>query len=170
MKKQKGSKNRDNARVKVARLEEHITNQRKDFQKKLALQIVKQYQVIGIEDLDLKGIAKFLRNAKNINDTGWNSFAIKTRIKIKKASIQEALIFSFNLFRLNYLAFLLASILAFLFLAASISASVILSIITLFPFIISSDILSISLFLYIIFLLMSNNTLHVLQALFCLNK
>ena len=74
MKKQKGSKNRNKARIKVARLEEHIANQRKDFQEKLALQIVKQYQVIGIEDLDLKGIAKFLRNAKNINDTGWRNF------------------------------------------------------------------------------------------------
>ena len=81
MKKQKGSKNRDKARIKVARLEEHIANQRKDFQEKLALQIVKQYQVIGIEDLDLKGIAKFLRNAKNINDTGWNSFVSKLERK-----------------------------------------------------------------------------------------
>ena len=81
MKKQKGSKNRDKARVKVARLEEHIANQRKDFQEKLILQIVKQYQVIGIEDLDLKGIAKFLRNAKNINNTGWNSFVLKLERK-----------------------------------------------------------------------------------------
>lgn len=74
MKKQKGSKNRNKARVKVARLEEHIANQRKDFQEKLALELVKQYQVIGLEDLDLKGIARFLRNAKNINDTGWRNF------------------------------------------------------------------------------------------------
>lgn len=81
MKKQKNSKNRDKARVKIARLEEHIANQRKDFQEKLVLQIVKQYQVIGIEDLDLKGIAKFLRNAKNINDTGWNSFVLKLERK-----------------------------------------------------------------------------------------
>lgn len=81
MKKQKGSENRDKARVKVARLEEHIANQRKDFQEKLALELVKQYQIIGLEDLDLKGIAKFLRNAKNINDTGWNSFVSKLERK-----------------------------------------------------------------------------------------
>jgi transposase len=37
MKKQKNSKNRDKARVKVARLEEHIANQRKNFQENLAL-------------------------------------------------------------------------------------------------------------------------------------
>lgn len=74
MKKQKDSKNRNKARIKVARLEEHIANQRKDFQEKLTLKLVKEYEVIGLEDLNLKGIAKFLRNAKNINDSAWNGF------------------------------------------------------------------------------------------------
>lgn len=74
MKKQKDSRNRTKARIKVARLEEHIANQRKDFQEKLALELVKLHQVIGLEDLDLKEIAKFLRNAKNVNDTGWRNF------------------------------------------------------------------------------------------------
>lgn len=81
MKKQKDSKNRNKARIKVARLEERIANQRKCFQEKLALELVKRYQVIGLEDLDLKGIAKFLRNAKNINDTGWNNFVSKLERK-----------------------------------------------------------------------------------------
>lgn len=74
MKKQKDSKNRNKARLKVARLEEHIANQRKDFQEKLTLELVKTYEVIGLEDLNLKGIAKFLRNAKNINDSAWGNF------------------------------------------------------------------------------------------------
>ena len=74
MKKQKDSKNRNKARIKVARLEEHIANQRKDFQEKLALELLKTYEVISLEDLDLKGIAKFLRNAKNINDSAWGNF------------------------------------------------------------------------------------------------
>ena len=89
MKKQKDSKNRNKVRVKVARLEEHIANQRKDFQEKLALRLVKQYQVIGIEDLDLKGIARFLRNAKNINDTSWNSFVLKLE---RKAAIYNSVV------------------------------------------------------------------------------
>lgn len=81
MKKQKESKNRNKARIKVARLEEHIANQRKDFQEKLTLQLVKDFAIIGIEDLNLKGIAKFLRNAKNINDSAWNSFVSKLERK-----------------------------------------------------------------------------------------
>ena len=76
MKKQKDSKNRNKARIKVARLEEHIANQRKDFQEKLALELLKSYKIIGLEDLDLKGIAKFLRNAKNINDSAWSQFVL----------------------------------------------------------------------------------------------
>ena len=74
MKKQKDGKNRNKARIKVARLEEHIANQRKDFQEKLALELLKTYEIIGLEDLDLKGIAKFLRNSKNINDSAWGNF------------------------------------------------------------------------------------------------
>jgi len=81
MKKQKDSKNRNKARIKVARLEEYIANQRKYFQEKLALELVKTYEVIGLEDLNLKGIAKFLRNAKNINDTSWNNFVMKLERK-----------------------------------------------------------------------------------------
>ena len=36
--------------------------------------MLKSYEVIGLEDLDLKGIARFLRNAKNINDSAWGNF------------------------------------------------------------------------------------------------
>lgn len=74
MKKQKDSRNRNKARIKVARLEEHIANQRKDFQEKLTLELVKRYEIIGLEDLNLKGIARFLKNAKNINDSAWGNF------------------------------------------------------------------------------------------------
>ena len=84
MKKQKDGRNRNKARIKVARLEEHIANQRKDFQEKLALELVRRYRVIGLEDLDLGGIAKFLRNAKNVNDTGWRSFVSILEKKAKR--------------------------------------------------------------------------------------
>jgi len=42
---------------------------------------VKKFQVIGIEDLDLKGISRFLRNAKNVGDTSWRNFT--TRLERK---------------------------------------------------------------------------------------
>ena len=80
-KKQKGSKNRNKARIKLARLEEHIANSRKDWIEKESLRLVKSYEKIVVEDLNLKGISKFLRNAKNMNDTSWGMFVSRLQAK-----------------------------------------------------------------------------------------
>ena len=73
-KKKKGSSNYEKQRIKVAKVERHIANQRRDFQEKESLRLVREYETIGIEDLNLQGISKFLPNAKNINDVGWCNF------------------------------------------------------------------------------------------------
>jgi len=44
--KTKGSSNRNKARIKVARLYEHITNQRKDFLQKLSTKIIRNNDII----------------------------------------------------------------------------------------------------------------------------
>ncbi len=72
--KTKGSKNYEKARIKVARLEKHIADSRKWWIENESLRLVKNYSIIGIEDLNLQGIAKFLQNAKNINDCGYGIF------------------------------------------------------------------------------------------------
>lgn len=84
--KQKGSNNRNKARIKVARLEEHIANSRKDWIEKETLRLVKSYKRIVVEDLNLKGISKFLRNAKNMNDTSWATFVSRLQTKGKEYS------------------------------------------------------------------------------------
>ena len=48
--KSKGGSNRNKARIKVARLHEHIVNQRKDFLQKLSTEIIRDNDVICIED------------------------------------------------------------------------------------------------------------------------
>ena len=75
--KQKGSKNREKARIKLARFEKHISDSRKDYIEKETLRLVKTYDVIGIEDLNLQGMMKFSHNAKNYVDTSWYAFAQK---------------------------------------------------------------------------------------------
>ena len=77
------SKNREKARVKLARLEEHIANSRKDWIEKESLRLVKSYNKVVVEDLNLKGISKFLRNAKNMNDTSWATFVLRLQAKGK---------------------------------------------------------------------------------------
>lgn len=72
--KKRGSSNYEKQRIKVAKVERHIANQRRDFQEKESLRLVRNYEVICIEDLNLQGISKFLPNAKNINDVGWYNF------------------------------------------------------------------------------------------------
>ena len=76
-KKQKGSKNREKARVKVARLEQHIADSRKDWIEKETLRLVRNYNVIGIEDLATKGLLRASKNARNYVDTSWGTFTTK---------------------------------------------------------------------------------------------
>ena len=63
--KQVGSNNREKARVKVARMEHYIAECRNDWIEKETKRLVSSYQLIGIEDLNLKGMMRFSRNVKN---------------------------------------------------------------------------------------------------------
>lgn len=80
-KKTKGSANYKKAKIKLARLEKHIADSRKWWIENESLRLVKNYSTIGIEDLNLQGVAKFLRNAKNINDCGYANFVIRLEQK-----------------------------------------------------------------------------------------
>ena len=64
------------ARIKVAKLYKYITNQRKDFLQKLTTEIVKTYDVIAIEDLDVKSMKEtdFTVRNKRISDVSWSEF------------------------------------------------------------------------------------------------
>ena len=84
--KQVGSNNREKARVKVARMEHYIAECRNDWIEKETKRLVSTYQVIGIEDLNLKGMMKFSRNAKNYGDASWGNFVNKL---LWKSSLNE---------------------------------------------------------------------------------
>ncbi|BDC96052.1 RNA-guided endonuclease TnpB family protein [Treponema saccharophilum] len=86
MRKQISSNNREKARVKVARMEHYIAECRNDWIEKETKRLVSSYQVIGIEDLNLKGMMKFSRNAKNYGDASWGNFTNKL---LWKASLNE---------------------------------------------------------------------------------
>lgn len=73
-KKQKGSNNRNKARINVAKLYEKITNQRKDFLHKASDVITKQYDTICIENLQIDNMLKNHCLARAISDCSWSKF------------------------------------------------------------------------------------------------
>ena len=86
--KTKGSHNYKKASRKLARLELHIANARKDWIEKETSRLVSQYSVIGVEDLTLQGLMKASRNAKNYVDVSWNSFCTRLVSKSVYAGCQ----------------------------------------------------------------------------------
>ncbi len=79
----KGSNNRNKQRIKVARLEEHIANQRKDFLHKLSSRLSNEYDVICVEDIDLRAMSQCLSLGKNISDNGFGMFRTMLEYKLK---------------------------------------------------------------------------------------
>lgn len=72
--KKKGSRGFENQRLKVARLHEKIANCRADYLHKCSIFLVRRYDTICIEDLNVKGMKKNHPLAKFISDASWGSF------------------------------------------------------------------------------------------------
>ena len=68
------SRNYQKQRIKVAKIYEQITNSRKDFLHKLSFNLIKNHDVIAIENLNVKGMVKNRKLAKAISDSSWSSF------------------------------------------------------------------------------------------------
>ncbi len=71
--KQKGSRNREKSRVRLARVHAAVANQRADFHHKASTGIVRENQAVYVEDLCVAGLGR-TRLAKSVHDAGWSAF------------------------------------------------------------------------------------------------
>jgi putative transposase len=71
---QKGSNNREKTRQRVAVAHNEVARARRDFHHKQALALVRDNQVIHVEDLHIGGMIRNRRLARAISDAGWGQF------------------------------------------------------------------------------------------------
>jgi len=83
---EKRSRNREKQRLRVAKIHEKITNQRKDFQHKQSRQITNIYDVVVVESLDLKAISKTF--GQGVGDNGYRTFVDFLNYKLKEEGKQ----------------------------------------------------------------------------------
>lgn len=81
---QKGAKNRDKQRIKVAKMHEKVANQRKDFLHKQSRQIANAYDCVCIENLDMKAMAQALNFGKSVLDNSWGMFVTFLQYKLEE--------------------------------------------------------------------------------------
>lgn len=78
--KKPGSKNREKARVRLARAHAHVVDARRDFHHKLSTQLIRENQAVAVEDLSLRAFMR-TRMGKSVRDAGWGTFIRMLRYK-----------------------------------------------------------------------------------------
>jgi len=82
-KKQKGSNSRQKQKIKLSLVHEKITNIRKDYLHKISTEIVKNHDIISVEDLSVKNMMKNHKLAQSLSDVSLGIFYTMLEYKSK---------------------------------------------------------------------------------------
>ena len=84
----RGSNNYYKQKQKIAKIHETIANQRKDFQHKRSREITNFYDVVCVENLNMKAMSQALNFGKSVNDNSWGSFVNMIEYKLMESGKQ----------------------------------------------------------------------------------
>lgn len=81
----RGSANYEKQRIRIAKLHAKAKHQRSDALHKLSRKVVDSYDIIGIEDLNMRGMEQSLNFGKSVGDKGWGMFTVMLKYKGERA-------------------------------------------------------------------------------------
>jgi len=79
---EKGSKNRQKQKKYIARLEQRVADRRKNFLHQESRRIANVFDVVCVEDIDMRGMSRSMNFGKSVHDNGWGMFRCMLEYKL----------------------------------------------------------------------------------------